>query len=155
MDGANPDPRNKFRHHNEAASSLFFFSPRLPQDPPTRDKHPRIPSTSTQDERAARAVASTQILQQKINLWGSFSWWKPGANTNLGSRGQQELDTLRLAPQARLVQGGDGVVGDGVDAGAALDQLLQLEDLSPPGCLVNRCPIGPKTYRRRGGKKEF
>lgn len=85
------------------------------------------------------------------NFGGSVSCWKPGPNTHLGSRGQQELDTLRLAPQARLVQGGDGVVGDGVDAGAALYQLLELQNLSPPGCLVNRRPIGPKTCR--GGKK--
>lgn len=65
--------------------------------------------------------------------------------TYLGPRSQQELDTLRLPSQARLVQGGDGVVGDGVDAGAALYQLLQLQDFSPPGCFVNRRSIGPET----------
>lgn len=65
-------------------------------------------------------------------------------NTHLGPCSQQELDTLRLPSQARLVQRGDRVVGDRVDAGSALYQLLQLQDFSPPGCFMNWCSIGPE-----------
>lgn len=65
-------------------------------------------------------------------------------NTHLGACSQQELDTLRLPSQARLVQRGDRVVGDCVDTGSALYQLLQLQDFSPPGCFMNRCSIGPE-----------
>lgn len=66
---------------------------------------------------------------------------------DLGPCSQQELHTLCLAPQARLVQRRDGVVSDGVDTGSALDQLLQLPDLSPPGCFVNWRPISPEAWR--------
>lgn len=64
--------------------------------------------------------------------------------THLGPCSQQELDTLRLSSQARLVQRGDRVVGDRVDAGSALYQLLQLQDFSPPGGFMNWCSIGPE-----------
>lgn len=109
--------------------------------------------TSAQDESAARAL---QLQQGRYGTKPSTGAWFPAGahpNTHLGSRGQQELDALRLPPQARLVQRGDGVVGDRVDAGAALYQLLQLQDLSPPGRFVNRRPVGPEACR--GGIDDF
>lgn len=71
-------------------------------------------------------------------------------DAHLGPCIQQQFDALGLSPEAGLVQGGDGVVGDGVDAGAALDQLLQLQDLPSPGSLVHRGPVSPETWEKRG-----
>lgn len=65
-------------------------------------------------------------------------------NTDLGPCSQQELDTLRLPSQARLVQRGDRVIGDRIDTGSALYQLLQLQDFSPPGCFMHWCSISPE-----------
>lgn len=69
---------------------------------------------------------------------------------HLGARGQQQLHALRLALQAGGVQGGDGVHRDLVDAGAALDQLLQPQRLALLGGLVHGRALHPEAWRGRG-----
>lgn len=66
---------------------------------------------------------------------------------HLGARGQQQLHALRLALQAGGVQGGDGVHRDLVDAGAALDQLLQPQRLALLGGLVHGRALHPEAWR--------
>lgn len=82
------------------------------------------------------------------------AWLPVGSqlSTYLGPCSQQEFDTLRLPSQARLVQRGDGVVGDSIDAGSTLYQLLQLKDFSLPGCFMNRGSINPEAYRGKKNK---
>lgn len=70
---------------------------------------------------------------------------------HLGARGQQQLHALRLALQAGGVQGGDGVHRDLVDAGAALDQLLQPQRLALLGGLVHGRALHPEAWRGEDG----